>query len=87
MGISKSAKKRLITISREFFRCFSLDIDAHEIAFLTGLNRNTVIRYLLLIRKRIAEFCEQLFPYYKEIELDQCTLRVRRIKGNCGRGP
>jgi len=33
---------------REFVRYFSLDLDAHKITFLTGLNRNTVNRYLLL---------------------------------------
>ncbi|MGZ3535699.1 MAG: IS1595 family transposase, partial [Thermodesulfobacteriota bacterium] len=48
---------------REFVRCFSLDLDAHKIAFLTGLNRNTVNRYVLLLRKRIAEFCEQSSPF------------------------
>ena len=31
---------------REFIRYFSLDLDAHKITFLTGLNRNTVNRYI-----------------------------------------
>ena len=71
---------------REFIRYFSLDLDAHKIAFLTGLNRNTVNRYLLLIRKRIAEFCEQSSPFYGEIEVDESYFGARRIKGKRGRG-
>ena len=56
---------------REFIRYFSLDLDAHKIAFLTGLYRNTVNRFLLLIRKRIAEFCEQSSPFSREVEVDE----------------
>ena len=58
---------------REFIRYFSLGLDAHKIAFLTGLNRNTINRYLLLIRKRITEFCEQSSPFHGEIEVDEHT--------------
>jgi transposase-like protein len=71
---------------REFIRFFSLDLDAHKIAFLTGLNRNTVNRYLLLLRKRIAEFCEQSSPFHGEIEVDESYFGARRIKGKRGRG-
>ena len=71
---------------REFIGYFSLDLDAHKIAFLTGLNRNTVNRYLLLIRKRIAEFCEQSSPFSGEIEVDESYFGARRIKGKRGRG-
>jgi transposase-like protein len=65
---------------------FSLDLDAHKIAILTSLNRNTVNRYLLLIRKRIAEFCEQSSPFHGEIEIDESYFGARRIKGKRGRG-
>lgn len=71
---------------REFVRCFSLDLDAHKIALLTSLNRNTVNRYLLLLRKRIAEFCEQSSPFVGEIEVDESYFGARRIKGKRGRG-
>ena len=71
---------------REFVRCFSLDLDAHKIAFLTGLNRNTVNRYLHLLRKRTAEFCEQSSPFVGEIEVDESYFGARRIKGKRGRG-
>jgi transposase len=71
---------------REFIRYFSLDLDAHKITFLTGLNRNTVNRYLLLIRKRIAEFCEQSSPFQGEIEVDESYFGANRVKGKRGRG-
>jgi hypothetical protein len=47
---------------RELVRYFALDLDAHKIAALTRLNRNTVNRYLLRIRERIAEFCDEASP-------------------------
>jgi len=71
---------------REFIRYFSLDLDAHKITFLIGLNRNTVNRYLLLIRKRIAEFCEQSSPFQGEIEVDESYFGAHRVKGKRGRG-
>jgi hypothetical protein len=71
---------------REFIRYFSLDLDAHKITFLTGLNRNSVNRYLLLIRKRVAEFCEQSSPFQGEIEVDESYFGAHRVKGKRGRG-
>jgi len=71
---------------REFSRYFSLNLDAHKIALLTGLNRNTINRYLLLIRKRITEFCEQSSPFFGEIEGDESYFGAKRIKGKRGRG-
>ena len=53
---------------RLLIRYFIHDLDAKTIASLTHLNRNTVNRYLNLIRKRIAEFCEQQSPVQGEIE-------------------
>jgi transposase-like protein len=61
-------------------------LDAHKIAVLTGLNRNTVNRYMQLIRKRIAEFCEQSSPFQGEIEIDESYFGARRVKGKRGRG-
>ena len=71
---------------RALVKYFSLDLDAHKIAILTGLNRNTVNRYLLLIRKRITAFCEQSSPFHGEIEIDESYFGARRIKGKRGRG-
>jgi hypothetical protein len=57
-----------------------------NIAFLTGLNRNTVNHYFLLIRKRIAEFCEQSSSFFGEIEVDESYFDAKRIKRKRGRG-
>jgi transposase len=47
---------------RELVRLFSMDLTAIQIAELTGLNRNTVNRYLKAIRERIAEYCDVIAP-------------------------
>ena len=65
---------------------FSLDLDAHKITFLTGLNCNTVNRYLLLIRKRIVEYCKQSSPFHGEIEVYESYFGAKRVKGKHGRG-
>lgn len=57
-----------------------------KLLFLTGLNRNTVNRYLHLIRTRIAEFCEQSSPFQGEIEADESYFGAKCIKGKRGRG-
>jgi transposase len=67
-------------------KLFAIDLDASQIAQVTGLNRNTVNRYLMAIRQRIAEFCEQQAPVLGEIELDESYFGPRRVKGLRGRG-
>jgi hypothetical protein len=47
---------------RKLVQHFASDLDAKAIASLAGLNRNTVNRYLALIRERIAEFCLRESP-------------------------
>jgi transposase len=86
--VSRYVKRSRISEAkfREFVKCFSLDLDAHQTALLIGLNRNTVNRYLLLIRSRIAEFCEQSSPFQGEIEVDESYFGAKRIKGKRGRG-
>ena len=71
---------------RELLRHFAHDLDAITIASLVHLNRNTVNRYLNLIRKRIADFCEQQSPFKGEIEVDESYFGGKRIKGKRGRG-
>jgi transposase len=71
---------------REFLKYFALDLDAQTIALLTKLNRNTVNRYAHLIRKRIAELCEQSSPFQGEIEVDESYFGAKRVKGKRGRG-
>lgn len=47
---------------RELIRFFSLDLTAIQIAELTGLNRNTVNRYLTEIRKKITRYSQVTSP-------------------------
>ena len=56
---------------RHLLRLFALDIDATNIAYLTGLNRNKVNRYLHLIRERIVYLCNQTSPFSGEMEVDE----------------
>jgi transposase-like protein len=55
-------------------------------ALLTGLNRNTVNRYVRVIRERSAEFCETQSPFGGEVEVDESYFGARRLKGKRGRG-
>ena len=71
---------------RHLVRCFALDLDARQASALTGLNRNKVNRYYLLIRQRIAELCERESPFSGEIEVDESYFGGKRIKGKRGRG-
>ena len=79
---SKISEKKI----RELIRLFALDLNALQIAELTGLNRNTVNRYLKAIRKRIATFSEQESPFSGEVEVDESYFGARRVKGKRGRG-
>ena len=71
---------------RQIVRLFSLDLDATQITAITGLNRNTINRYLRGIRVRIAEYCEAQSPFSGEIEVDESYFGARRVKGKRGRG-
>ena len=71
---------------REIIKYFSLDLDAQKITTLTRLNRNTINRYLNLIRFRIAEFCESVTPCQGVVEVDESYFGAKRIRGKRGRG-
>jgi len=47
---------------RQIAKLFSLDLTANQISEITGLNRNTINRYLNGIRQRISEYCEMSNP-------------------------
>lgn len=70
---------------RQILRSFALDLTATQIASLTNLNRNTVNRYLRLIRQAIARFCEHESPFSGEIELDESYFGTKRAKGKLGK--
>jgi transposase-like protein len=71
---------------RELVKLFALNLEATQIAELTGLNRNTINRFLRAIRERLAEFCEQQSPLSGEVEVDESFFGPRRVKGKRGRG-
>lgn len=62
---------------RELVRLFALDLTATQMAELSGLNRNTVNRYVKEIRKRIAEYCNAVAP----ISISADGLRDPEIMG------
>ena len=71
---------------RQILRYFALDLTASQITVLTALNRNTVNRYLTLIRLSIALHCESESPFTGEIELDESYFGAKRVRGKRGRG-
>ena len=71
---------------RQLLKLFSLDLTAVQMRDLLNLNRNTINRYLLLFRKRIAEYCELESPISGEVEVDESYFGAKRIKGKRGRG-
>jgi transposase-like protein len=71
---------------RELARYFALDLDALKITALTNLDRNTVNRYLRLLRERIAQVCEEDSPLKGLIEVDESYFGPRRQRGIRGRG-
>jgi len=71
---------------RQLLKLFALDLTATQIAALTALNRNTVNRYLTLIRHAIAQHCQRESPFSGEVELDESYFGARRVRGKRGRG-
>lgn len=71
---------------RQILHLFAVDLTASQIALLTKLNRNTVNRYLTLIRQSIAIFCEQESPFSGVVELDESYFGSRYVRGKRGRG-
>src|SRR5918998_2308013 len=71
---------------RQLLRLFALDLTAVQVTALTGLNRNTVNRYLTLIRQAVAQYCERESPFSGDVELDESYFGARRVRGKRGRG-
>ncbi len=80
---NKYAKRSKISEAkfRKLIEHFALDLNAKNIAVLTGLNRNTVNRYLTLIRERIAEFCRQKSPLKGDSEYVRSHLFEKAMNG------
>lgn len=79
---SKISKAKI----REIVRYFAVDLQATQISQLTGINRNTINRYLTIIRQLIAQSCEMESPFQGEIEVDESFFGARRVRGRRGRG-
>ena len=71
---------------RQLLSYFAQDLTATQLAAISGLNINTVDRYLRAIRKRIALVCAQESPFKGEVEVDESYFGARRLKGKRGRG-
>ena len=71
---------------RQLIRLFCVDLNATQIAQVTGLNRNTVNRLLQGVRERIALTCEAESPFSGEVEVDESYFGARRVRGVRGRG-
>ena len=71
---------------RQILKLFALDLTAVQIARIANLNRNTINRYLTLIRRSIASHCENESPFVGEIELDESYFGAKRVRGKRGRG-
>ena len=93
LSLVMSVKNRYILRSRvsearfrAFLRLFCLDLTATQIAKISGLNRNTVNRWVQLIRRRMADICERQARMEGIIEADESYFGPKRIRGKRGRG-
>lgn len=74
---------------REFrllVRLFAADLTASQIAQVSGLNRNTVNRYLMALRLRLVDWSHARAPLFGIVEADESYFGPRRVKGVGGRG-
>ena len=71
---------------RQIIKLYSEDLNATQIANLTGISRPTINKYLQAIRIRIAVYCESETPLKGEIEVDEYHFRAKRIRGKLGCG-
>ncbi len=71
---------------RQIIKLFALDLTATQITALSALNRNTVNRYLTLIRQTIAAHCQRESPFSGDVELDESYFGACRGRGKRGRG-
>ena len=71
---------------RRIVKLFTLDLEAAKIAELVDVSRRTVNRYVMAIRKRMAEQCEKNAKLSGDIEVDEAYFGPSRIRGKRGRG-
>ncbi len=85
---NKYIKKARISESkfRELLMYFSEDETASKTAKYTRVNRNTVNRIFVLIRKRIVKISVETTPELGEFEVDESYFGAKRVRGKRGRG-
>ena len=71
---------------REILRYFAMDLTATDCAELSGITVRSVNTIYLRVRRRLAEYCEQVSPLGGELEADESYFGPRRIRGLRGRG-
>ena len=72
---------------RRILRLFALDLNAMQIAALSGCSRVTINRYLRVLRERMAAHCDACSPMVSgEVEVDESYFGARRAKGKRSRG-
>lgn len=67
-------------------RLFCEDLNATQIAHLSGISRNSINKILRALRRRIARCCESESPFFGEVEVDESFFGARRKRGKRGRG-
>lgn len=71
---------------RTILRYFCHDETATKAALYSGLNRNTVNRLYVLMRRRIVELSIREGQELGEFEIDESYFGARRVRGKRGRG-
>ena len=66
---------------RELLRCFCLDLDAGQMAAILRVNRNTVNRYLRLVRERVAYLCGMQSPFGGKDAFPFTLMALREYQG------
>jgi transposase len=71
---------------RQILRYFAIDLTATDCAQLSGISVRSVNSIYLRIRRRLAQYCEQVSPLGGELEADESYFGPRRVRGLRGRG-
>ena len=71
---------------RHLVKCFALDLNAQEIANLTGISHRTCKVVLAKVRLHIAKFSQHDLATAGEFECDESYFGPHRIRGKRGRG-
>jgi transposase len=71
---------------RQVLKLFCLDLNASTVSVQAHLQRITVNRIFMLLRKRMAFLCEVESKFSGEVEIDESYFGARRVRGKRGRG-